>query len=80
MAPERIEAPAPVVQKATTESVVFEETHIASATLMNTASANNIPKGSTQAGTVCRNCGGMMVRTGTCMTCFQCGTSSGGCS
>jgi ribonucleoside-diphosphate reductase alpha chain len=32
------------------------------------------------AGTVCRNCGGMMVRTGTCMTCGQCGTSSGGCS
>lgn len=32
------------------------------------------------AGTVCRSCGGMMVRTGTCMTCGQCGTSSGGCS
>lgn len=80
MAPERIEAPTPVVQNATGENVVFEETHIASATLMNTASANHIPKGSTQAGTVCRNCGGMMVRTGTCMTCFQCGTSSGGCS
>lgn len=29
---------------------------------------------------VCRKCGGMMVRTGTCMTCLQCGTSSGGCS
>ncbi|OGM89089.1 ribonucleoside-diphosphate reductase, adenosylcobalamin-dependent [Candidatus Wolfebacteria bacterium GWA1_42_9] len=29
---------------------------------------------------VCRNCGGMMVRTGTCMTCLQCGASSGGCS
>jgi ribonucleoside-diphosphate reductase alpha chain len=29
---------------------------------------------------VCRKCGGMMVRTGTCNTCLQCGTSSGGCS
>ncbi|MFA6135995.1 MAG: vitamin B12-dependent ribonucleotide reductase [Candidatus Paceibacterota bacterium] len=29
---------------------------------------------------VCKKCGGMMVRTGTCMTCFQCGASSGGCS
>ena len=30
--------------------------------------------------TVCRHCGGMMVRTGSCLTCLQCGTSSGGCS
>ncbi|MFH1162350.1 MAG: vitamin B12-dependent ribonucleotide reductase [Candidatus Jorgensenbacteria bacterium] len=30
--------------------------------------------------TVCRKCGGMMVRTGTCLTCLQCGESSGGCS
>ena len=29
---------------------------------------------------VCRKCGGMMVRTGTCLTCLQCGDSSGGCS
>ncbi len=32
------------------------------------------------ADTVCRKCGGMMVRTGTCLTCLQCGDSSGGCS
>jgi len=32
------------------------------------------------AGTVCKKCGGMMVRTGTCMTCLSCGESSGGCS
>lgn len=32
------------------------------------------------AGTVCKKCGGMMVRTGTCSTCLQCGDSSGGCS
>ncbi len=32
------------------------------------------------AGTVCKKCGGMMIRTGTCQTCLSCGTSSGGCS
>lgn len=37
-------------------------------------------KGQTAGDTVCRKCGGMMVRTGTCQTCLQCGTSSGGCS
>jgi len=31
------------------------------------------------ADSVCRECGGMMVQTGTCKTCFQCGVSSGGC-
>lgn len=30
--------------------------------------------------TVCKKCGGMMVRTGSCMTCLRCGDSSGGCS
>jgi len=29
---------------------------------------------------MCRTCGGMMIRTGTCMTCMQCGKSSGGCA
>lgn len=37
-------------------------------------------KRSVVADTVCRTCGGMMVRTGTCLTCTQCGSSSGGCS
>ena len=36
--------------------------------------------GTVLAETVCKKCGGMMVRTGTCMTCLQCGNSSGGCS
>ena len=39
-----------------------------------------IVNGFTAAGTVCRNCGGMMFRSGTCLTCLSCGTSSGGCS
>ncbi len=32
------------------------------------------------ADTVCKKCGGMMIRTGSCSTCLQCGESSGGCS
>lgn len=31
-------------------------------------------------GMVCRKCGGMMVQSGTCYTCLECGESSGGCS
>lgn len=30
--------------------------------------------------TVCQKCGGIMIRSGTCMTCLQCGEASGGCS
>lgn len=28
-------------------------------------------------GDTCRNCGGLMIRTGTCMTCTQCGDTTG---
>ena len=31
------------------------------------------------ADSVCRACGGMLIQTGTCKTCIQCGTSNGGC-
>lgn len=31
-------------------------------------------------GNLCDKCGGMTVRTGTCVTCQSCGDSSGGCS
>ena len=31
------------------------------------------------ADSVCKNCGGIMVQTGSCKTCMQCGTSNGGC-
>ncbi|MBI4119024.1 MAG: vitamin B12-dependent ribonucleotide reductase [Parcubacteria group bacterium] len=30
-------------------------------------------------GTVCKLCGGMMIRTGSCLTCRQCGEANGGC-
>ena len=33
----------------------------------------------TDAGTICRACGGMMVQTGSCKTCIECGGSNGGC-
>jgi hypothetical protein len=33
------------------------------------------------AGEICRDCGGPnMVRTGTCLTCQDCGSTSGGCT
>ncbi len=32
------------------------------------------------AGTVCKKCGGMMIQSGSCYTCLECGESSGGCS
>lgn len=31
------------------------------------------------ADSVCRSCGGMLIQTGTCKTCIQCGTTNGGC-
>lgn len=31
------------------------------------------------ADSVCRACGGMLIQTGSCKTCIQCGTSNGGC-
>lgn len=31
------------------------------------------------ADSVCRVCGGMLIQTGSCKTCMQCGTSNGGC-
>ncbi len=31
------------------------------------------------ADTICKACGGMLIRTGSCKTCIQCGTSNGGC-
>ncbi len=32
------------------------------------------------ADSVCKICGGMLIQTGTCKTCIQCGTASGSCS
>ncbi len=49
---------------------------------VRTASAGAMPSAAPSvvyAETVCRICGGMMIRTGTCLTCTQCGEASGGC-
>ncbi|PIR89028.1 MAG: ribonucleoside-diphosphate reductase, adenosylcobalamin-dependent [Candidatus Harrisonbacteria bacterium CG10_big_fil_rev_8_21_14_0_10_40_38] len=58
------------------------EAPIASTVAAKATASVEAPKKSAYvaAGTVCKHCGGMMVRTGSCMTCLQCGTSSGGCS
>ena len=43
--------------------------------------ANNKSKnGQIYANSVCRNCGGMMIQSGSCHTCLECGATSGGCS
>lgn len=36
-------------------------------------------KMSAPTGDACPRCGGLLVRTGTCMTCSACGESTGGC-
>jgi ribonucleoside-diphosphate reductase alpha chain len=50
-----------------------QPTVLASSTTSHTKAAPKI------ADTMCRGCGGMMIRTGTCLTCLQCGNSNGGC-
>ncbi len=49
------------------------------ANLINSKRPNN-NNGYVYAGTVCKKCGGMMVQSGSCYTCLECGESSGGCS
>lgn len=46
--------------------------------MVMTASDHGITR--VYADTMCRACGGMLIQTGTCKTCIQCGTSNGGCS
>jgi ribonucleoside-diphosphate reductase alpha chain len=46
----------------------------------NSENGGVVKKKSVSGTSVCPKCGGMMVRTGTCETCIQCGETSGGCS
>jgi len=39
-----------------------------------------LDNGYVDAGVVCQECGGMMVQSGSCYTCLDCGGASGGCS
>lgn len=72
LTPHGIEAPTPVAVAIGEQSETFSATPGVSVT-------SNKPKRiSSEA--VCKKCGGMMVRTGTCLTCTECGDSSGGCS
>jgi len=43
--------------------------------LKDRVKVNGLPSGNP-----CKECGGYLVRTGTCETCSSCGSSSGGCS
>lgn len=69
-----IKAP-PKEVEAMTKSVAsgIPEKQILSATPLQEA------KSVVYADSLCRECGGMMVQTGSCKTCFQCGATSGGC-
>jgi ribonucleoside-diphosphate reductase alpha chain len=41
---------------------------------------HDLEDGYVDAGVVCQECGGMMVQSGSCYTCLDCGGASGGCS
>ena len=77
---------APVLEAGTPEmhAEVSDIKAPVAAAVTNAGNSTETPKakagGSVISDTVCRKCGGMMVRTGTCLTCLQCGDSSGGCS
>ncbi len=68
--------------RAETKSEIEEpaRTPVMASVISSVAEGAAPEKNSVPGDTVCRSCGGMMVRTGTCMTCLQCGSSSGGCS
>jgi ribonucleoside-diphosphate reductase alpha chain len=44
------------------------------------ANQKPLTNGYVYASTVCKKCGGMMVQSGSCYTCLDCGETSGGCS
>lgn len=43
------------------------------------SASETVIRQSADTATFCKACGGMMIQTGTCKTCSQCGTSNGGC-
>lgn len=69
--------------KAPVKEVAVMTTHVVVKTAHVGVSPDEIPvvavKTPVYADTVCRMCGGMLIQTGTCKTCVQCGTSNGGC-
>jgi ribonucleoside-diphosphate reductase alpha chain len=74
-------APEPIVQekKSTPEVTVSVSASPVTATLASVKPLEHVRATPVLAGGVCRACGGMLIQTGTCKTCIQCGTSNGGC-
>src|SRR3989344_4217764 len=68
---EAASAPAPTSAPATVEVV--------RASVKQTVEVRSEVRRVMYADSVCRACGGMLIQTGTCKTCVQCGTSNGGC-
>lgn len=64
-------APAAVVMKATPSPITPE--------MVRSVEAPRTAIRTDEGAMFCKSCGGMMVQTGTCKTCSQCGTSNGGC-
>lgn len=67
------------------ENLILPETAPAAASVItgsfsgDTFGSSKNGNGYIYSGTMCKKCGGMMVQSGTCYTCLECGSSSGGC-
>ena len=84
----RIESHMPRLNGSSLEEGVLAETLPSKAPVSVEVNLASVSSGAGQApngngvvysGTVCKLCGGMMIRTGTCLTCRQCGEANGGC-
>lgn len=67
------------IKEAETERAVATSEVMSSSIKQTTVEVRQEVRRVTYADSVCRACGGMMIQTGTCKTCVQCGTSNGGC-
>lgn len=70
-----IKAPVKEIEPTVKKNEVMPEQHAVSPP----AEVKNGGGGAIYADSVCRVCGGMLIQTGSCKTCTQCGTSNGGC-
>lgn len=63
--------------------VPVKEAEVVEKELDSSSQAKELKNGSVKnvvyADSVCKECGGMLIQTGSCKTCIQCGTSNGGC-
>jgi len=70
---------APVKEVPTTVTQMVVKTAMAESVMQSSSVSAVTVKSPVYADSVCRVCGGMLIQTGTCKTCVQCGTSNGGC-